>query len=137
MSSQVGNLAAPFPTEPVGRGARWTAERSATINGITMNTTSKYTLRSRTGDRYEVDVTQDAVAPKGPAAIPNMPAGASASIVDFSVRSSGKVSGDLTRLLPVSSTLSGAGDGTMAITAGSERQTLVQHLTLGLTLSSS
>jgi len=134
VSSQVGNLAAPFPREPVGKGARWTVTSTATINGITMNTTNHYTLRSRTGDHYEIDVTQEASAPPGAADIPNLPAGTRATITSFELESTGKVSGDLTRQLPLTSTISGSGDGVFTIVAGPQRAKLEQHLTLDFSI---
>ena len=135
MSDQVGNLSSPFPKEPVGVGARWTVRRSATINGLTMNMMTRYTLESRTGDRYELDVTQNAVSPPGPAAFPNLPAGSRASVVNFTLQSKGTVTGDVTRSLPVNSTMSGTGDGAFAITAGNDGGTLQQKMTIDLSMS--
>jgi hypothetical protein len=135
LSSQVGNLAAPFPTQPVGVGARWTTTSSATINGITMNTTTHYTLSSRTGDSYELDFTQTAEAPPGPADFPGLPAGTRASVTSFTVQSSGRTAGDLTRHLPQTSSTSGSGDGTFTVTVGADRSTLQEHLSIDLTVS--
>ena len=132
ISSQVSNLSTPFPREAVGVGARWSVKRSATINGVTMNTTTRYTLRSRTGDRYELDLDQEAASPPGPVDLPNLPAGARASVTNFSVQSKGQLSGELTRALPLRSNVSGKGDGTFVLTAGAERSTLRQELTLEL-----
>lgn len=135
VASQVGSLAAPFPREPVGTGARWTAETTATINGITMNTTTHYTLRSRTGDRYHLDFTQEASAPPGPATIPNLPPGTRTVITSFLVETTGELDGDLTRPLPTTSTATGVGDGTFTVSVGAEEATLVEHLTTDFTLS--
>jgi hypothetical protein len=132
LASQASDLSAPFPKEPVGVGARWTVKRSATINGLRMDTTTRYTLRSRTGDRYQVDVTQEAVSPRGPANLPNLPAGAQASIESFTLQSSGQISGDLTRPLPTKSSMTGTGDGTFIFTAGPERSTMRQQLTIDI-----
>ncbi len=135
MSSQVGNLSAPFPKDPVGVGARWTVRRQANLNGLVMDTTTRYTLRSRTGDRYELDFTQDAVSPPGAAALQGLPAGAQASVTSFSVQSKGQISGDLTKAVPVRSTVTGTGDGTFTVTAGRERTTMRQQMTLEQTTS--
>lgn len=135
MSSQVANLSAPFPLDPVGVGARWTVKRRATINGLVMDTTTRYTLRSRTGDRYEVEFTQDAVSPPGSGFLQNLPPGAEATVENFSVQSTGRFSGDLTRVLPVRSTVTGAGDGTITIDASGQRTTMRQEMTLETTTS--
>ena len=135
ISSQVGNLSAPFPAEPVGVGARWTTKSTATLNGITVDTTTQYTLRSRTGDAYELDFTQSADAPPGPAAFPNLPAGTRASITTFTVKSTGHTTGDLGHHMPQTSTTTGTGDGTFTVTVGANRATLDEHLTIDFTLS--
>jgi len=134
-ASQVGNLAAPFPREPVGPGARWRATNTATINGITMNTTSTYTLTTRTGDHYEVDVAQHAEAPAGRVDIPNLPAGTEASIESFTVQSTGKITGELTKPLPSNSSVQGGGEGHLTVVAGGDRGTLQQRIKIDVALS--
>ncbi len=134
-SSQVTNLSAPFPSEPVGPGARWRATSSATINGITMNTTSTYTLRSRTGDHYELDLVQDAEAPSGRVEIPNLPAGTETSIESFTVHSTGRIAGELTKPLPSNSTVQGGGEGRLTVVAQGNRGTLVERITIDVALS--
>lgn len=135
MTSQVGTLSAPFPREPVGVGARWSVTSTAILAGIKMTTTTHYTLRSRTADRYELDQTQEAVAVPGPVPLPNLPAGAQASVTSFTVRSTGQISGDLTRHLPTKSSVKGTGDGTFTMTVGTEKVTLIQNLTMDTTIS--
>jgi hypothetical protein len=135
MTSQLGSLSAPFPREPVGVGARWTVTSSAILAGIRMTTTTHYTLRSRTGDRYELDQSQEAAAVPGPVPLPNLPAGAQASVTDFTVKSTGQISGDLTRRLPTKSSAKGTGNGTFSMTVGNEKVSLVQSLTTDVTTS--
>lgn len=135
MSSQLGNLSTPFPVEPVGVGARWSVKGSATVSGIKMTTTTRFTLRSRTGDRYELDVAQDAAGVPGPAPFPNLPAGASASITSFNMRSTGQTSGDLTRHLPLKNSNKGAGDGNIEMTVNGQKIRVVQQLTIDTALS--
>ncbi len=135
MKSQIGNLAAPFPGQAVGRGARWTAKSSATVGGITMNTTTHYTLRSRDGDRYELDATQQADAPAGPVELPNVPSSARTSIERFGLTSKGTVSGNLTRLLPEASSMTGSGGGDFTFAAEGQSGRLTQSMTIELTVS--
>ena len=134
LTSQVGNLSSPFPTEAVGAGARWTVVSTAVMAGLKMTTTTRYTLRSRTGDRYELDLSQEGVATAGPAPLPNLPAGAEASIERFGLKTTGQISGDLTRPLPTRSSTKGTGDGTFTVTAGGERTTLRQEMTIDATM---
>lgn len=133
LTSQVGNFSAPFPSEAVGVGATWSVASGASIAGLKMTTTTHYTLRSRTGDRYELDTTQEAAATPGPAEFPGLPAGASASVTSFAVRSTGHISGELTRYLPTAISSTGSGDGTFVMTASGQKATLAQQLTIELT----
>lgn len=135
IASQAGELSAPFPKEPVGVGARWTVKRSATITGLRMDMTTRYTLRSRTGDRYVLDVTQEASSPPGPADLPGLPAGARATIDNFTMQTKGEVSGQLSRGLPTKSSSTGSGGGTFTFVAGNERSTMRQQLTIELTVT--
>jgi hypothetical protein len=135
MTSELGTLSATFPQEPVGVGARWTVTGSAILAGLKMTTTTRYTLRSRTGDRYELDQTQEAAAVPGPVALANLPAGAQASVTSFTVNSTGQISGDLTRHLPLKSSVKGTGDGTLTMTVGTEKRSLAQSLTMDITTS--
>lgn len=135
MTSQFDNLVAPFPRSAVGPGARWTVKSSATIAGMTMNTTTHYTLRSRDGDRYELDLAQEADAPPGPVTLPNAPPAASTSIERFGLTSKGTISGNLTRTLPERSSMSGAGGGEFTFTAEGESGRLTQELTMEITLT--
>ncbi|HEX7276515.1 MAG TPA: hypothetical protein VF244_04010 [Acidimicrobiales bacterium] len=135
VSSQISNLSAPFPREPVGVGARWTVTSSATISGITMNTTTRYTLRRLSGDHYELEYTQDGDAPPGPVTLPGTPASARASIRSFIMESTGETIGDLTRHVPATNRFDGTGDATMTMTVGGDRLTLDQHLVIGYRLS--
>lgn len=135
MTSQIGTLAAPFPREPVGVGARWTVTSTATLAGLKMTTTTRYTLRSRTGDRDELDQTQEATAVPGPVPLPNLPAGAQASVTNFSVKSTGQISGDLTRHLPSASSVKGTGEGAFSMTIGAEKVVMTQSMTMEMTTS--
>jgi len=135
VSSQIGNLSAPFPKEPVGVGARWTVRRSATITGFTMEMTTRYTLRSRAGDRYELDITQEAVSRRGPASFPNLPPEIRATVADFTLQSKGRLSGNLTRTIPLTSSMTGTGDGTLTVTVGGEDGTMRQRMTIDTSVS--
>lgn len=134
VTSQVTNLTVPFPRDAVGAGARWTAVRRSVQNGITTDSTSTYTLRSRDGDRYVLDVDQRVTAPPGRADLPGLN-GSTAEIIDYDVTSSGEVTGDLANVLPESSVVAGGGDIEMKVTNDGETANLVQKLELRVTLA--
>jgi hypothetical protein len=134
MTSQIDNLAAPFPSAAVGPGARWTARRSATTIGMAMNTTTHYTLRSRDGDNYELDVTQEGDVPPGPVEIPNVPSSAEASVERFDFTSKGILSGSLTFPLPARVSMNGSSIAEFTVTAEGESGRLRQEMTTDATV---
>jgi hypothetical protein len=130
ISSEFGNLGVPFPSEPVGPGARWRVGRAATFSGITVNMTTTYTLRMLTADRYELDLVEGMEAPPGTAMNSS---GVEATIERFSVRSTGNVVGELTRDLPSRKTVHGGGE--LTIVNKERGETLSGRITQDLELS--
>jgi len=83
-----------LPEEAVGIGARWRVERRMTVAGATLVQAEEYTLRSRSGDRVELDVsmTQElsGAATPGPAV----------QAASSNAKASGKLVIDLHKLTP-------------------------------------
>lgn len=50
-------LAVPFPSEPIGRGARWKATTTATLSGIESQQSARYELVRRKGEQVVLRVT--------------------------------------------------------------------------------
>nr|PZN66052.1 MAG: hypothetical protein DIU62_08095 [Pseudomonadota bacterium] len=73
LEQSMQQMAAPFPEEAVGPGARWRVTQHVTNSNMQMTQTAEYTLRSRAGNRIELDVKMvdaslDAVAGLPPGA---------------------------------------------------------------------
>jgi len=130
IESQLRNLAVPFPAEPIGAGARWSAVTSVTVAGIEAETRSTYQLLERTGDTYKIAVTVEQTAPEQTV----QSQGTEALVREFVNRGSGNADGDLTRMLPVASTVRTEGTQVMEVTQGTESGTLRQRLTMEVTL---
>lgn len=64
-AAQSGNLSVLFPEEEVGVGARWTADTTLTVGGITSDLTTTYVLTRLTDDGYTVGVTSRQVPRPG------------------------------------------------------------------------
>lgn len=138
LTSQLTNLTAPLPAQPVGEGASWRVERSATLNGVQTDTATTYTLQSHSGNDYVLAVEQEATAPPGPAEIPGLPAGVSATIESFLVSGTGEVQGRLDQPLPDNSTIEGSGDIELTIGQdGADSGSVSQHLILEVSLAPS
>jgi hypothetical protein len=135
LTSQLTELTAPLPAQPVGVGASWRVERSATLNGVQTNTATTYILQSHSGNDYVLEVAQEATAPPGPAELPGLPPGVTAIIESFLVSSTGEVRGRLDQPLPDNSTIEGSGDIELTVEQGGDSETVSQHLTLDVSLS--
>jgi hypothetical protein len=57
LNGQATALAVPFPAEAVGRGARWRAASTATLNGIELSQSTVYELESIRESRVELTTT--------------------------------------------------------------------------------
>jgi hypothetical protein len=136
MSSQLAKLAMPFPTEPVGNGARWRTHTSAELNGVRTEMSTTYTLRERTGDRYRADVSYDQSAPEQDAAIPGMPPGVRAHVTGMAISGSGEIDGSLAMVLPLSSTMQASGTIDWIIDDGSNSEEMDQKLDMTMSLES-
>lgn len=135
LTSQLTNLTAPLPAQPVGVGSSWRADRSATLNGVQTDTSTTYTLQARSGNAYALGVVQEATAPRGPAQLPGLPAGVTASIESFLLRSTGEVRGRLDQPLPDNSTIQGGGDIELTVEGEGEAGRLSQRVTVDASLA--
>jgi hypothetical protein len=96
MSQTMGQVTAQFPSEPVGVGAKWVAELSATMLGMTIASTITTTLVSRTGDDVVLAQTS-----KGGARDQKLDmAGVDAKVLEASAEGKGTMSVNLARALP-------------------------------------
>jgi hypothetical protein len=136
MSSQLAKLAVPFPTEPVGIGARWRTHTSAELNGVHTDMVSTYTLRERTGDRYRADVSYEQSAPEQDAEIPGLPPGVRAHVTGMAISGSGEIDGNLTRVFPLTSTMHASGTIDWNIDDGSSSEEMHQKLLMTMSLES-
>lgn len=127
--SQAEGLTVPLPSAAVGKGAVWTATREVTLNGITTDVVTKYTLTSVTDDAFEADVTQDLSADPGPVELPGL-GDAKAEIVSYAVRTTGTMKATFASALPSVASMKGGGDIKMKISQGGQTADMLQKLTM-------
>jgi hypothetical protein len=134
MSSQLTKITVPFPTEPVGIGARWKTRASAKLNGVRAEVTTVYTLRERTDNQYRTEVSFEQSAPHQDAVIPNLPAGYRAHVDGMTISGSGETSGSLSTIFPLNSSIQAGGTIDMRVGDGQNSQNMRQtiHMTMGL-----
>jgi hypothetical protein len=96
------NIGTPFPSPPVGVGARWRV-RFHDPNEDSANVTTTYTLRSFAGGRYRLDFSS-VEQPRLPALLPSLLPGNTTEIVGYTNRINGSLKGSLHQLVPLEAT---------------------------------
>jgi hypothetical protein len=115
-------LAAPFPAEAVGNGARWQVLQVADTGAIKIRQAVEYTLRSRTGNRIILDMKiADSSMDFGGA----MPPGA--KVDSMKMEGAGSTTMNLARLVPTASMKAGAAMS-MTIEAQGQSQSMQMNL---------
>ena len=95
-------LAAPFPEEEVGKGAKWEKSSKVELQGQKATQRETYTLVDLAGDTGKVDVVITQSSPGGALSAPGIPAGSGVKIESMNANGKGTTSFDLTRLAPTS-----------------------------------
>lgn len=134
MSSQLGKLTAPFPTEPVGIGGSWRTTASAELNGLRTDVVTTYTLRERNGDQYRTELSYEQSAPDQDANIPGLPPGVRAHVSGMAVSGSGEINGSLSQVFPATSTMQGGGTIDMSINDGQNSEDMHQTIDVKVSL---
>ena len=133
MSSQLAQLAVPFPAEPVGVGARWTASVATKLNGIATTVDFTYTLRQRTGSDYVIDATyRQGGPPQQEVALPGLPADARANVDTIDITGTSTNNGSLTQLLPGSASVTSAGTVGLTVRNGQQGTAVKEALKMVL-----
>jgi molybdopterin converting factor small subunit len=128
LEQELAALAYPFPEEDVGEGAVWQLTSEQNLGGIPSTQVTTVELVARDGDDYELAIELDAQSPEGEVELPGMPAGATASIEELNVSSTGAVVGVLTDPFPTTAEAAGGGTVAMVFSEGDETSTLRQEL---------
>lgn len=134
MSDQMGNMAPPFPQEPVGSGASWTVHTSPAVSGIATDNAYHYTLVERRDDVLVLEVGYEQTADPQDVELPGMPAGTTMRVESMDGSGSGRQSIEVGRMLPVLSTMEGGGTIRMSIDVGGEEGSMTQEMELAMEL---
>ena len=95
-------LAAPFPEEEVGKGAKWEKNSKVESQGQKATQKETYTLVDLSGETGRVDVVIVQSSPGGSLSAPGIPAGSGVKIENMNANGKGTSSFDLARLAPMS-----------------------------------
>lgn len=122
LEQSLHQMSSPFPEEAIGAGARWRVVQQVNSAAIQMSQTAEYTLRSRNGNRVELDVRLVDAKMDAPAGLP-----AGARIDSINLDGGGSTRIELDRLVP-----SGNTDAdvrmVMSMDAGGQTQTMGMNI---------
>lgn len=132
---QLGDLAIPLPTQPLGVGARWRTSSTSTLAGTELDQESTWEITGITGREVSYRVTSTLEATDQPIDPGGLPADTSARLV------SANVSGTTTGTLDLDSVVASSeseltGTQTIEVTSGDDPPTtLDQRIDVALTVS--
>jgi len=129
IATQIGS---PFPTEPVGVGARWRTAQTIAIGAFDIMQTTRYEVLSMDGDivRLKVDVQQ--TADDQPIEAPGLPPEAEARLVSYAGTGQGESVVDLTGMAPIESFSETVSTWTVAVAMDQAEQSLDYRMTMSV-----
>jgi hypothetical protein len=126
---QSQTLSIPFPTTPVGKGAKWITTTSTEFQGIHGTETTTFILRDITGSVVHLTILSRAVIPAQRAALPGLPAGASITVARSYVRGGGLIDTDLGQPMPMTFDQAESGTIIMDLKQGTRQQRMLMRVT--------
>lgn len=132
---QLGQLAVPFPEEPVAEGDSWTHESSLELSGVTTLVEATYTLRELEGDEYTIGVELTQTTEPGPIEGPD--GQVVGEVVEGSSTGSGSFEGTLGFPIPTRGEMSTTGTTRMRVTGDAQEVEMVQEMDIRLRFRSS
>ncbi len=115
LSQSFESTVTPFPTEPVGVGAKWQVVSRATSGGADLLQAAIYTLKARDGAHVTLDVSMMQLAANDTIHTAQMPAGMSAKVKTFSSNATGTTRADLKSAVPESAGMTLRASMTLAV----------------------
>lgn len=116
------NLVVPFPSEPVGVGARWQTELQSPIEGIDCTVTSTYEVKSIQDGKVTLEVVALTRGKPGPLQSAEVPAGVDVELVSLEIELKGELERGYANFYHEKGTLSGTRDLVMKVKANGQVQ---------------
>jgi len=134
MTSSLENMSLPFPEEAVGVGAKWEVKQAVANGG--MKTFQKITveLTAVDGNSVTLALKTEQTAPPQPVNNPQMPAGATMSLVSLSGTGTGTMKIKLDSLVPTSE-MNAKTSTVMDMTMSGQSQRMSMDMTMKVTIS--
>jgi len=132
----IGQMAVPFPDEPIGVGAKWQVEETIAQDGIQVRQKTYYELLAMDGPRLQIRTQTVQSAEQQKAALPGLPPGVSAKVLSLRTAGAGESEVDLRRLVPGSAREELETDVSFAIVQGQSERVMSLTATSGLEIQS-
>lgn len=129
LKQSMRQMAAPLPTEAVGKGAKWKVTSNIKTDALTMKQEAVYTLVELNGDTGTFDVVLEQSAPPQNMASPGMPPGTTVQLTSMTGSGKGRTHFDLKKVIPkgeVDATMKMA----MEVDAGGQKQPMGMEMGL-------
>lgn len=102
MKQSMNQMSAPFPEEPVGRGARWQVTTPVETPALKLTQIATYTLLEIQGDKVKLDVAIKQSTPRQEIDTPGAAPGEKVSLESLNSSGTGTVELQMTNLVPTS-----------------------------------
>ena len=134
MSSSLENMSLPFPEEPIGVGAKWEVKQAVDSGG--MKTFQKITVElvAIQGNAVTLGVKTEQTAPPQPVSNPQLPAGATMSLVSLTGTGTGTMKLKLDSLVP-NSEMNAKTSTVMDMSMGGSSQRMSVDTTMKVTIA--
>jgi len=126
----LNQMAIPFPTEPVGIGAKWQSTTKLDQQGIKIDQVATYEVVAIDGKMVKLKFTVQLSAPPQTMQMPQMPAGMGAKLNEMSGSGMAEATLDLSKVLPVTTT----GKNTMSMNLSVDQAGQKQDMSLKINL---
>lgn len=133
MKELFGQLATPFPPEPIGLGGKWQVTARIASQGLSMSQTTSYELASLEGNVAKILSTVSQSAPKQKIENATVP-GVKLDLIKMSGKGSGEAVVDLGRVIPGSGDFKSHSEVVMGMNMGGQQQTMTTIIDLQVQL---
>jgi hypothetical protein len=123
MKDALSGISAPFPEAPIGVGAKWEVKQVLKSQGMAIQQTATYELLALDGNRAEIKLNISQHAANQKISSPAMP-GMKVDLQKMEGSGTGKVTYELTRMLPVVGEVESKADMQMSMSLGGQAQAM-------------
>jgi hypothetical protein len=123
MKESFSSASSPLPEDPVGVGAKWEIKTKLKSQGMVIDQTATYELISIENERVNLRSSIDQTAANQKIQSPAMPT-LKVDLTKMAGHTTGTTTLDLTKIVPITASLNGHTDMSMAMNVGDQKQTM-------------